>query len=238
MRIAHITDLHLDEELPSINAINTRNRLDHVLRDIKREMITEVVCTGDIGENDGLSYFFAQQKLTSLHLTLGNHDAFREISEYYKIGARYSSEKLYSSEIRDFYKLIFLDSSEGKIDVKQLLWLKKELTSSKPILIFLHHPIMGLGLAVDKIGGLENGREVLSLLAASPQKITVFCGHYHMESEVIHNNITQYITPAVSFQIEKQPNKIEINTAVFGYRIISLEENKIHSKTKFFTDAD
>jgi len=237
-RIAHITDLHLDEEFPLKNGVLTRNRLDRVLKDIVKENITDIVCTGDIGENQGIPYFFKQLQSVSLDLTLGNHDIYKEISKYYNIGARYASQKLYSSRIGDYYKLIFLDSSEGKIDSEQLDWLKEELISSKPIVIFIHHPIIGLQLEADVIGGLKNRDDVLSLLKDSLQRITIFCGHYHMESKIICKNVTQYITPAVSFQVEKRSDKIQIDKAIFGYRIISLDVNIIYSKTKFFTDAD
>ncbi|WP_271781856.1 metallophosphoesterase family protein [Aquimarina algiphila] len=238
IRLAHITDLHLDEELPSKNGISTRKRLDDIVKDIKNEKITEVICTGDIGENEGVSYFFEQLKTISLSITLGNHDSFTEISKYYGKGAHYDSLKLYSSVEKEEYKFIYLDSSEGIIDSQQLFWLEKELVSLKFIIIFMHHPVIGLNLEVDNIGKLKNRDAVLSILESYPNKITIFCGHYHMESKVVYKNITQNITPAVSFQVEKNPNTIEINTSIFGYRIIELEKNHQSSTIKLLSDAN
>jgi len=237
-KIAQITDLHLEEECSSNNGIAIRNRLKTILNDIEKEAITEIVCTGDIGEKEGISYFFEQLKTTSLSITLGNHDSFTEVSKYFSDGAHYITQKLYSSSEKEYFKFIYLDSSKGKIDQKQLLWLKEQLLSSKPIVIFLHHPVLGLNLKVDEIGRLKNRNEVVHLLENSSKKITIFCGHYHMENTLMHKNITQHITPAVSFQMVKNTSTIEIDTTTYGYRIIELQKDNIFSKIQRFTDAD
>lgn len=237
-KIAHITDLHLDEAYPIKNGVLARKQFDSIIKDIEDKQITQIVCTGDIGENEGISYFFEQLKAKTLSITLGNHDTFSEISKYYNKGADYDSEKLYSSIITEYYKFIYLDSSEGRIDEKQLLWLEKELISATPIIIFVHHPIIGLNLKVDEIGKLKNRTSIISLLENSLNKITVFCGHYHMESTIHYKNITQHITPAVSYQVEKTLNTIEINTTVFGYRIIKIEKYNISSKIQLLHNAN
>lgn len=237
-KIAHLTDLHLEEACSLQNGISVKGRLKNILKDIEKESISEIVCTGDIGEGKGISYFFEQFKNTSLSITLGNHDSFTEVSKHYNTGAYDHAQKLYSSAEKEGFKFIYLDSSEGIIDQKQLLWLKGEIFSSKPIIIFLHHPIIGLKLKVDKIGRLRERNEIIHLLENCFKKITIFCGHYHLESTTIYKNITQYITPAVSFQMIKNTNKIEIDTATYGYRIIELEKGKVYSKTKLFTDAN
>ncbi|WP_109852261.1 metallophosphoesterase [Aquimarina sp. AU58] len=237
-KIAHITDLHLDEEYPLKNGILARKQFDSIVKDIEDKKITRIVCTGDIGENKGISYFFEQLKTKALSITLGNHDTFSEISKYYNKGADYNSGKLYSSTIKEYYKFIYLDSSEGIIDEKQLLWLEKELISVTPIIIFVHHPIIGLNLKVDEIGKLKNREDIISLLEDSLNEITIFCGHYHIESTLIHKNITQHITPAVSYQIEKNLNTIEINTSVFGYRIIEIDQNNTTSTIQLLPNAN
>ena len=237
-KIAHITDLHLDEPYPLKNGVLTRKRFDNILKDIRCKNITHVVCTGDIGENKGIIYFFERLKTINLSITLGNHDKFDEVSKHYNKGADYDSKKIYRSVVKKYHKFIYLDSSEGIIDTKQFIWLKKELISLKPIIIFIHHPIIGLNLKVDEKGRLKNREEVISLLEKSFNEITIYCGHYHMESTLVYKNITQNITPAVSFQIEKNPNTIKINTTVFGYRIIEIENNNKSSKIQFLSDAN
>jgi len=237
-KIAHITDLHLDEDFPLKHGVFTRMRFDNILKDIKKKNIKQVVCTGDIGENKGILYFFEQLKSKTLSITLGNHDKFAEISKHYDKGVNYDSQKLYSSTLKKYHKLIYLDSSEGTIDKEQLLWLEKELNSEKPIIVFIHHPIIGLNLKVDEIGKLKNRKKVASLLTQTSIEITIYCGHYHMESTLVHKNITQHITPAVSFQIKKNLDTLEIDTTISGYRIIEVEKKNLSSKVKLFNNAD
>ncbi len=238
MKIAHFTDLHLEEAFPFEDSHRARNRLDTILKNIAGENITQLICTGDIGEKKGIPYFFEQVKSQGLRLTLGNHDQFSEISKYYQLGAHYDSKKIYSSELKEFHKFIYLDSSEGIIDDAQLTWLTKELISPKPILLFLHHPLLGLDLKVDEIGRLRNRTQVIDLLTKANLELTIFCGHYHLESTQIYQNIRQYITPAVAFQIKKNPSAIEIDTSCTAYRIIEIEQGDLSTAVKFFHCAD
>jgi len=237
-RIAHITDLHLDEEFPFNNQVSARKRLDGVLKDVKECDINHIVFTGDIGEKKGILYFFEQLKNIDFSITLGNHDNFNEISEHYNLGADYDSKKIYRSQLKNYFKFIYLDSSSGTIDYKQLVWLKNELISSKPIIIFIHHPIIGLNLKVDEIGKLKNRKDLTKILTEIPNEITIYCGHYHMENTLVYKNITQYITPAVAFQIKKDTYKIEIDTSVSGYRIIQIKKTELSSTVKFLNNAN
>jgi len=174
----------------------------------------------------------------NLSIALGNHDNFMEISKHYNLGADYNSKKIYRSELDNYFKFIYLDSSSGIIDIKQLEWLKKELISSNPIVIFIHHPIIGLNLKVDEIGKLKNRKDVITILERVPNKITIYCGHYHMDSNLTYKNIKQYITPALAFQIEKDASEIKINTTVSGYRIIKLENSELSSEVKILNNAN
>lgn len=237
-RIAHITDLHLDEQFPFDNKISARKRFDKILKSIKDNSIDKIVCTGDIGENKGVLYFFNQFKKLNLSVALGNHDNFTEISNHYNLGAHFCSKKIYRSELQNYFKFIYLDSSSGIIDIKQFEWLKKELISSHPIVIFIHHPIIGLNLKVDEIGKLKNREDVITILEKVPNQITIYCGHYHMDSTLTYKNISQYITPAVAFQIEKAPYKIKINTTISGYRIIQIKDKALNSEIKILSYAN
>ena len=77
------------------------------------------------------------------------------------MGADYSSRKIYKSELQNDFKIIYLDSSSGNIDHKQFKWFEEEIKSSKPIVIFIHHPIIGVDLKVDEIGRLRNRENLI-----------------------------------------------------------------------------
>lgn len=237
-RIAHITDTHLDEEFPESHGVKTRSRFDTILKDIEQQGISEIICTGDIGEKEGIAYFFKQLESTALSITLGNHDSYREIHKHHQQPSHLYHSKIYSSTQDEYYKFIYLDSSSNSIDKQQLVWLSSELISPKPIIIFIHHPVLGLNLKVDEIGRLENRSELLQLLENSSSKITIFCGHYHMSSNTEYENITQYITPAVSYQIVGNPDIIVLDTQTFGYRIIELDGKGISTRVQSFSNAD
>ncbi|MFY0592238.1 metallophosphoesterase family protein [Roseivirga sp.] len=238
LQIAHITDLHLDEEYPFDNKNESRNRFDYILTDIRKQGIEKIICTGDIAQGDGIEYFFNQLKDVPLSITLGNHDRFTEISEYLPLGTSCSIQKLYRSDDVESVKLIFLDSSEGFIDNNQLLWLESEIKSLKPIIIFIHHPVLGLPLKVDEIGRLKNRKELVSILKTCKNKVDIYCGHYHMESTLEYENLTQHITPAVAFQIQKHAKTIEIDTSISGYRIIEIEKDRNSSQVRLLKHAD
>ncbi len=233
-KIAHITDLHLDEAYPYNDKTSARKRFQKILDDIRQNNINHVICTGDIGEDQGIPYFFDQLKNMKLSISLGNHDHFLALCDLYTEGVDHSSKKIYSSTQKSGYKFIFLDSSAGKIDPKQLHWLSKELITPKPIVLFIHHPVLGLPLKVDEIGRLKNRKEVQEVLLKIPNTISIFCGHYHMESTLTHRNISQYISPAVAFQIVKHPETITIDTNHFGYRVIQIDRHTISSTVKMF----
>lgn len=238
MRIAHITDLHLDEDFLIENNIPARKQFETILEHINTNQIDHIICTGDIGEQSSLAYFFEKLRLYPLDLTLGNHDAFIPVSKHLKAITLVSTQKLYYSSIHGTYKFIFMDSSEGNVDKEQLLWLTNELQSSLTIIIFIHHPILRLQLKVDEIGGLKNYEALLSILEQHSKPITVFCGHYHMNNSSTYKNITQHITPATSYQIQKDKNQIEIDLTVFGYRIITISKAQITSTLQLFSHAD
>ncbi len=237
-RIAQITDLHLDESYPKGHQTEGRKRFLQIINDIKKEQISSIICTGDIGESESVPYFFKQLEPFSLAVSLGNHDSFDVVSKHFNRSVHPTIRKLdYTTETK-FHKFIFLDSSEGKIKKQQLDWLKKELQSSKDVVLFTHHPIIGLNLKVDEIGALENRDEVQLILINHYKKISIFCGHYHMENILIHKNIKQMITPSVSFQIIEHPNKILTNTNEFGYRILEIDQRSITSKVKMIKNAN
>ena len=112
------------------------------------------------------------------------------------------------------------------------------MQSHKKIIIFIHHPIFPLNLKVHQIGGLQNQTAVQSLLQSHNGDITIFCGHYHMESSKSFKNVKQFITPAISYQIKKLKDTLEIDPISFGYRIIEISDSNIISKVKYLHHAN
>jgi len=230
-RIAHITDTHLDDPSALGRGIDPRKNLTDVLETIVTQNIDELVFTGDIGGPETLGWFFdkLEEYKPGFKITLGNHDAFTDAVKHFTHPSEGVNE-LYYSEEDEYYKHIFMDSSSGTVSMAQLDWLSQQVTTAKKIVVFIHHPILGLDTAVDTVYPLHNRDDVQQLLQQSRQQVTVFCGHYQMPDKRSSGKIIQYITPAVSFQVKKFAREIEVTTNLFAFRIITLTEHAVKTQ--------
>ncbi len=231
-KIAYVTDLHLDEEFIigsdiTGTGIDTRKNWITVLNDISLKGINNIIIGGDIGENSAHSWFFETLKNFNFLLTLGNHDKYNEIRKYFNQKSEKKTKLYYLNRIHG-YTCIFLDSSSELICNDQIDWLERQLLTFEKILIFIHHPIIGVNIEVDKKYSLNKRSLISNKIFELENEIRVFCGHYHCDDEKKVNNLYQYVTPAVSYQAKKITKKIELdtNTFTFGYRIINLESSK------------
>ncbi|MFY0688296.1 MAG: metallophosphoesterase family protein [Cyclobacteriaceae bacterium] len=220
MKIAHITDLHVDEEFPNHYGVNPRQHLDQVLDDLRKRDIDSIIFGGDIGEPNSNKWFFDYLKTFELRITPGNHDDSDTVVQFFKPDQLASG--LNWTEQLGPYSCIFMDSSKGVLDKEQMLWLSDQLNLLDQAVIFLHHPVLNIGASADKEYALKNQRDVRNLLVEKGIPITVFCGHYHMADETSDTNIRQFITPAISVQVIKDPDELKFDGSTFGYRIIEL----------------
>ncbi|MBL4704281.1 MAG: metallophosphoesterase family protein [Flavobacteriales bacterium] len=227
-KIAYVTDIHLDEKFPIDQGVDTRKNWKIILNDISLRGIDEIIFGGDIGEKTANKWFFESLQNYSLAITLGNHDYYNEVIKHYNHGVDESQSELYYSQERDYHKCIFLDSSSGSISQEQFDWFKKELLTVKNIILFIHHPILAVNAEVDKQFALKERDRIKTELLKCENDVIIFCGHYHFEDERTEDNIRQYITPAISYQVEKIRNEINVNIDTFGYRIIELNKKEIN----------
>lgn len=231
-RIAFITDVHLDEQFPIDNHIDARKNLDAVLSDIADRKISEVIFGGDIGEACAHGYFFKKLGHLSLNLILGNHDRFKEVKAHFiKDGDR---DELYYKSEDENYQFIFVDSSADELSHTQLQWLKTALSEKKELMLFIHHPVLEIETPVDKAYPLKNRDALKSILLQFKNQVTIFCGHYHMNDEQRFENINQYTTQSLSYQMVKHADEIEVDHLNFGYRIIELDDRIISTQVVNF----
>jgi len=235
--IAYITDLHLDEAYVSEIGVNARSNWKRLLADVQSRGIGSLIFGGDIGEAAANAWFFDSLKDYDLQLTLGNHDTFAEARKHFHHEAWDGKAEAYYSQEDHHFKYLFLDSSSNAVSVTQRLWLEQEISTSKPLLVFIHHPLFPVPTPVDEIYPLQ-GRELLQpLLQQRRAATTLFCGHYHMQDEQTLGAIQQYVTPAASYQIVKEAAALQADNSRFGYRIIELTENALSTEVIFF-DAE
>ena len=236
-RIAHITDTHLGDATAIDRGANPKKNLKKVLEHIALDKIDEIIVTGDLGNKESLPWLFEklQDYKPGFKVILGNHDVFKDVVKYYKSTKPVAEEELYYTQEDDVYKYIFMDSSSATISKQQLGWLKEEINTLKKIIVFIHHPILGLSTGMDKVYPLKNRDKVKAILEEAKKPVTVFCGHYHMPDKRNEGKITQYITPSTAFQVSKNSQSIDINVKSFAYRIITLTD--IGIKTTLVTNC-
>ncbi|MGH1385262.1 metallophosphoesterase family protein [Kordia sp.] len=233
-KIAYITDIHLDEDFPINQGIDTRKNWDIILNDVKSKGITSIIFGGDIGEKSSSAYFFDSLKSFDIAVSLGNHDDFNEVIKYDTTVSNTNKKAFYYTQNTSSYKFIFLDSSLNTIDDEQFIWFKNELITDKKIAIFIHHPILPVHTEVDRKYYLIHRDRLRLELERLSTKVTLFSGHYHFDDVQTYKNITQYITSAASYQIAKIPDGVKIETANFGYRILEFTEAGIETELILF----
>lgn len=229
--IAHITDVHLHEAFPLQQGIDPRNNWQRMLTYLSERGIKDVVFGGDIGAESAHSHFFESLSDFQLNIVLGNHD----LGELATISAAGKDGHYYLYE-DDHYRYIVLDSSADRLYKQQVQWLKQAVRTEKKIILFVHHPILPVPCYVESKYAMKGRNSVREILFETGLDITIFCGHYHLEDERTEKNIRQMVTPAISYQMVKSPEKV-IDTSVFGGRIIHISPDKIDTEVIMF-DSD
>lgn len=230
--IAHVTDIHLDETYTAECGVNAREHWQTLLADLDRRGIDELVFGGDIGEATAQADFFASLARFGprLRIVLGNHDRFADTRRYYSQPTDSSSDELYHAEEDAHHRYLFLDSSSGEISPAQSTWLAGQLATDKPLVVFIHHPILPVDAVVDRLYPLKGRDRLAALLRQHGKPVVIFCGHYHFADEQTVGNLTQYITPAASFQVKKSAPDFATATGPFGYRLITFDGAKVSSE--------
>lgn len=225
-RLAHITDLHIDSEDDQILNINSRNRVLTVLDGIREIGIDILVITGDISESTGIKWLFSllNEMKFEYYLALGNHDKIESFRDYNAF--QYDNNGYYSFELAN-RKIIVLNSSSNNIDKNQLDWMKRNLSDKSNTIIFIHHPVLACGCStMDQKYPLENRTEVREELLRHNHEVIIFAGHYHNDYYNVDNNITQYVTPSTTVQIERNTENLEFDKSTLAFRVIDINENE------------
>lgn len=234
--IAYITDIHLNEGLFEDLGVDAQKNWELILADVKSRGITQIIFGGDIGDAGAHALFFNSVKGFDFRFVPGNHDKFAEVSPYFA-GVNAGTDALYYALEQSGFKFIFLDTSTEQMGDAQLQWLQQALITDKQIVLFIHHPVLGVDTPLDAKYPLH-GRDVIAgVLHNAGKPITIFCGHYHMPDVQHTGNITQYITPAASYQIIKNATGVAKDNSTFGYRLITINDTKLTTILLMYADG-
>lgn len=234
-RIAHLTDIHLDDRLAIAHGVDTRGHLRAVLADLARRGISEAVLTGDLGETGSLGWLFSTLSDAGIgcRVLLGNHDDPSDYRNRPAARTLFDGDARYHAETGDGFLQLYLDSSEGFIDPGQFAWITARCADAAlPLLVFIHHPVLDCGdTTMDRLFPLAGRDALRSLFLGVPQPVTILCGHYHAEHEIRTGNITQYVTASTYAQLKKQGDALEMDGDAFGYRLLELDGGVLRTQS-------
>ncbi len=238
MNIIHISDLHVGEETEFTHNIDTRKNLTTLLSHIKKHEFDVLVIGGDLAYSTGSKtiYSYIAQQLETIHqqvfIIAGNHDNKQLLFQTFSHAIL--DKHLYYTTMVEEKKLIFLDSSNGFIDNKQLSWLTQELQGEKDCIIFMHHPPLFANVPhMDKKYPLQNRDELTHIFHSHPYPLTIYCGHYHCAKTIQSKNITVHICPSNFYQIDDNSQLFKIANTNIGFQKISIHKKTIHTSIEW-----
>lgn len=230
MIIAYITDLHLDEANALELGANPRGNWEKIYADMQMHELDMVVIGGDVGEGESLLWFYNHLRPYEWHITAGNHDIRGQIRNWYRNRAMESQNAIYFSVDMDGHRMIFLDSSPDIVETEQLQWLRAQVQTELPLVVFIHHPVLPVDTWADNQFPLKNRGAVKNILKSHGGTVTIFCGHYHLEHSQQDGNLTQYICPSASFNILQDPDNFKPEVKSASYQLITIEEDGVSRK--------
>ncbi len=227
MKIAHITDLHLDDFLSREHRIDTAGNLNRILSEIEGSDIVGLVLTGDLGEKRALGRLSGLLDIMGMPFFCvpGNHDEIETLAGMDLINRKYIRNGEYYFAGRIGGQLcLFLDTSRGEMSGAQIDWLRRKMDGAgkERVFLFSHHPILDCDRILDRHLALKGKERIGSLLAGREGETYLFCGHYHSAHRTVRDRVVQHVTPSAIMQIRSEGETIVTDTRDFGFRVIHI----------------
>ena len=241
-RIVQLTDLHLfAHDGGRLAGVPTREAFDQALAHVERhQRVDHLVLTGDLAQDEEPSTYEHLRNrlgpwLDRLAIVPGNHDDRDAIRSTFP-GSVPASGYLTFSFRAGKWRVLGLDSHvpgqvEGRIDADQLDWLRAEVErdTGAPVLLFLHHPPVSLGVAwLDKLL-LEDPAPLIECVRSLPQIRCIACGHVHQDCERRIGETKVLTTPSTAMQFSSTPGRL-YEQCPAGYRVFELEGRHLRTE--------
>ena len=218
LRIAQISDLHIKPPGTLAYArVDTAKALERCVATLNAfEPAPDfVVISGDLADTPNAEeYDHLKQLLAPLKLPFasipGNHDS-RELLRAAFPNAPYAfasgalNQKIEIGEL----DVLLLDSSvpskaHGELDAPTLSWLDATLasSSSRPALLFLHHPPFIAGIWHMDRQNLHNAAELETIIRRHPRVLLVATGHIHRATLTMFAGRPCTICPAPNHAVD------------------------------------
>jgi 3',5'-cyclic AMP phosphodiesterase CpdA len=258
VHILHLTDLHLPPPGEKVHGTDTAPRLAAVLADIAARhgpgggmpAPDFAVITGDLTrDGEPAAYARLREMLAGLpcpvHLMLGNHDdraAFRAAFPEAPVDADGFVQQAVDSPAGLCLMLDTLEQGrpEGRLCARRLAWLADQLAGSgeRPVLLFLHHPPMPVGIAGMDGMGLTDAPALWAVLAPHRARIRqILHGHLHRPIAGSWHGIPIFSLRGSAFDVALDlappPRRLSVETgAPPCYAVIRATEDAIIAHTR------
>ncbi len=219
MKIAQISDLHIAAKGKTLGVVPMAENLTKVVAHINGLKPDIVLVSGDISNECRLDEVKrAAEILANLdapfYVTPGNHDDRGALQQGFPVDALPAKEVGHLSYALDFphLRILALDSSDpdvsnGRICLERAAWLAAELAvSSKPTVIFMHHPPVKFAVSETDNPPLE-GADLLAKVVAEHSHIErILCGHIHLFAQALWQGCLVCSAPSLGMRLNWSPN--------------------------------
>lgn len=232
LRIAQITDLHLNEEGTEPLGLDNRARFLSVLNAARATQPDLYFLTGDFSMDkpDRAAIEWLREQLRDLgapvHILSGNHDNTPMLREVFNYPNSTDDTLDYTFSLHDL-DVIAMDSGAGEMRPNQLAWLQQQLIRASRPVLFIHHPPLPVGSRfMDRKHSLRNHQPLLDLLTSMEQPIPIFCGHCHAALCTKYRNLTINVAPPTSFFIDPLSEEFRQLDLPPAYQLIEYEDER------------
>ena len=241
MRIAHLSDLHIDSSKGEIYGVKPYENLLKTISLLESyKDIDLAVITGDIS-NDGcrFSYLLADRAFAHIgfpvYILNGNHDNTQELFETAFLKFKY--EPVFSQGEIDFISVNTVAVAEDGKNRSRGVLPEWELGRIKSIIaegerkkiILMHHPATETGSWIDR-RILENRQLFINSVSSSDKVIAVLSGHNHYATNERIGNCLYCTAPSVSTSFDKDLAPFE-EAFQPGFNILTIEGERCNVET-------
>ena len=252
MRFAHLSDLHLCNG-PAADAGASRHAAEiasAIARDLGRisEILDFIVVSGDLTDDaHGRSFETFERLFAPLGLPVftipGNHDGPAAYRRHAAAGWLAQCDITGKAVDLGGIRLVGIDtciedSTTGALSEQTLACVERALASSDPrkLVIVMHHPPFATGHGpFDDIAATEGAGAFAELIAESPNKPIILCGHVHRIYQANWMGAACYIagSPALPFTSDLPFGPSPIHPAEEGcvYFVHAIDDRGTHVVT-------
>lgn len=246
MRIAFITDLHIDTAGEKPLGVDVRQNFLKALSAIAEQKPALLVIGGDVCNTvgDPAIYRWVKQQLDQqpypYYIVPGDHDDSLMLAESFNLTHHLHGNELYYALPLEGHPALFLDSAKGQFSPTQWTWLREYMAALRDnnLLVFMHHPPLRADVTyMDTHYPFRQSEEFLKLVKDLPCHVTVVCGHYQAEKIVQRGNLLVLLTPSTFVQFRQDTDTMQIDNYQIGLREINLTTNGTTSTVHYLPEA-